>query len=288
MYRYWIAGIAENWADTSNWSVSSGGSGGASLPSIDTTAVFDTSGIGDCTLDVPIHVAGLQLSSGYTGTFSQNNYEMLIRDAGGSFLDGIFQGSGANIRVAGDLFIGGSCQFTSTDATLSCDSTFTYSPVTGSFSHNNGIISLDGTGCTFDASGMHTYILQFNATDGKLNSSCYAEKFLILNDGYINQGVIGSGVHVLNDMSCRANYNEWGESNNFNVIFDGTSKQVLYNEYGCVLPTVIVDKTDSSVMCGVESVYVICEGDSPIFIRGDFLLYDGTFNMNNHDIQLGS
>lgn len=288
MLRYWIAGTPGNWTDTANWSASSGGPGGASIPIVDTTAIFDSNGIGNCTLDASAWIKGLQLSAGYTGLFSQNSNEILVGKAGASFLDGSFQGSGYDIHVAGDLYIGGACQFLSTDASLSCsDSTLTISPSTGSFSHNNGLVSLDGTRTNLDASNISFYDLQFNTADGKLNSSCFVERLLILNDGYVNQGVIGAEVHILNDVSGRSNYNEWSERNNLNLIFDGTDEQIFQNEVGCVFPTIIVDKTDSSVVCGEEGVYVIVKGDSPVLIRGNFLIRDGTFNMNNHDIQVG-
>ena len=287
MLRYWIAGAPGNWTDTANWSTSSGGAGGASIPIIDTTAVFDSNGLGTCTLDASAWIRGLQFSSGFTGIFNQNSNEMLIGSVGGSFLDGIFQGSGNDIRVAGDLFIGGACQFQNTDTTLGFDSTFIYSPTTGSFTHNNGLVSMDGTQANLDASGYSFYRLQFNTYDGRLNSSCFVEDTLYLQSGYVGQGVIGSEVHLLNDLSCGTNYNEWGEGNNLNLIFDGTDKQVLYNELGSVLPTIIINKTDSCVICGEESIYVTCEGDSPIVMRGNFLVNDGTFNMNNHDIQVG-
>lgn len=283
MLRYWIAGTPGNWTDSANWSTSSGGPGGASIPITDTTAIFDSSGIGNCTLDASAWIGGLQFSSGYTGLFAQDSNEMLIGDAGASFLDGTFQGGGDDVRVSGDLYIGGECQFLSTDASLSCsDSTLTISPSTGSFSHNNGLVSLDGIGSTLDASSISMYDLQFNAIGGKLNSSCYVERSLILNDGYMSQGVIGAEVHMFNDILGRSGYNEWSESNNLNLIFDGTNEQVLQNETGCVFPTLIVDRTDSSV-----GVCVIVEGDSPVIVRGNFLIRDGTFNMNNHDIQVG-
>ena len=287
MLRYWVAGAPGNWTDTSNWSASSGGAGGVSIPIVDTTAIFDSNGLGTCTIDASVWIDGLQLSTGFTGTLSQNSNEMLIGDGGASFLDGTFQGGGDDIQVEGDLVVGGSCLFTSTDTTLGFDSTFLYSPTTGSFLHNNGLVSLDGTQANLDASGYSFHRLQFNTHDGRLNSSSFVEDTLYPQSGYVSQGVIGSEIHLLNDLSCGVNYNEQGEGNNLNLIFDGTDQQVLYNELGSILPTVIVEKTDSCVICGEESVYVTCEGDSPIVMRGNFLIRDGTFNLNNHDIQVG-
>lgn len=285
MQRYWISGVPGNWTDSANWSAFSGGPGGASIPIYDTTAIFDSNGIGNCSLDASAWIAGLRLSSGYTGTLSQNNYEILAGDAGASFLDGTFQGSGNDIRVSGNLSIGGSCQFISTDSTLACDSTFTINPSTGSFLHNNGTVTLDGS-CTFDPTDATLYTLQFNTVGGRLYSSCYVNNLFVLSSGYVSQGIIGSEIHMRGDMSCGASYDELGESNNLNFIFDSTTKQTLYYESGCIIPTLITDKT-SSVVCDEETIYVTCEGDSPILIRGDFLLYRGRFDLNKHNIQIG-
>lgn len=289
MLRYWIAGAPGNWTDTANWSASSGGPGGASIPIVDTTAVFDSNGVGNCTIDASVWIAGLQLSSGYSGILSQNSNEMLIGNAGASLLDGTFQGGGDVIRSSGDFYIGGACNFLSTDGSFSCsDSTLTIAPSTGLFAHNNGLVSLDGTQTNLDASSIGFYDLQLNTTDGKLNSSCFVERLLILNDGYMNEGVPGSEIHMLNDVSGRSSYNEWSEGNNLNLIFDGTDEQILQNELGCVFPTLITDKTTSNVICGEESVYVIIKGDNPVTMRGHFIIRDGTFNMNNHDIEAGA
>lgn len=38
--RYWVA-AASNWNDTANWSTTSGGSGGASIPGSSDVAIFD-------------------------------------------------------------------------------------------------------------------------------------------------------------------------------------------------------------------------------------------------------
>ena len=285
MQRYWISGVPGNWTNTANWSTFSGGPGGASIPIYDSTAIFDLNGTGDCTLDASAWISGLQLSSGYIGSLSQNSYEMLIGDAGASFLDGTFQGSGDDIRVTGNLYIGAACQFTSTDSTLACDSTFTINPSTGSFNHNYGTVVLDGS-CTFDPTDATLHTLQLDTVGGRLYSSCYVDNLLALSGGYVSQGVIGSEIHMRGDMSCGSLYNEWSESNNLNLIFDSTTKQTLYYESGCIIPTLITDKT-SNVVCDEETIYVTCEGDSPIIIRGDFLLYRGKFDLNNHNIQIG-
>lgn len=65
--RFWVAGSPGNWNDPANWSTTSGGAGGASVPGAGNTPVFDANGLGNCNLDVAPTVAGITVN-GYTGT----------------------------------------------------------------------------------------------------------------------------------------------------------------------------------------------------------------------------
>lgn len=66
--RYWIATSGSNWNNTNNWSTSSGGSGGASVPTTGDRVYFDLSGPGNCTLDIPVTVDGITMTANYSGT----------------------------------------------------------------------------------------------------------------------------------------------------------------------------------------------------------------------------
>ena len=74
--RYWVASSAGTWNDTSNWSASSGGSSGASVPGASDDVFFDGNGTGDCTLNINASVASLNAQSGYTGAidFGTSNF----------------------------------------------------------------------------------------------------------------------------------------------------------------------------------------------------------------------
>src|SRR5688572_7562109 len=67
--RYWIATTPGNWNSATNWSVTSGGAGGASVPGSGDVAIFDGFGgrNGNCNLDIAPTVGGITIS-GYTGT----------------------------------------------------------------------------------------------------------------------------------------------------------------------------------------------------------------------------
>lgn len=286
IYRYWVSAISSIWDSTDNWSMTSGGPGGASVPDTTNIAVCDSSGLGTCTLDTTVNTGGLQLRSGFTGIFNQNNYGIRIGSYGANFSDGVFHGEGANIRVTGDTYIGNNSDFTSTDATLSCDSTLL---IQEGFYHNGGVVSLESYGCALDAADQTFFTLQFNTPQGWVESSCIVDHSLVMKSGCTSYVVDQTSVfiHIKKDATCASLYNEQSERNNLNLTFDGTRKQVLYSESGGILPNILIEQVRSIILHGKESVYTICEGDSPIVIRGSFLLNDGTFNMNRHDIQVG-
>lgn len=48
--RYWVAAAAGDWDDTANWSETSGGAGGASVPASGDDVYFDANGPGVCTM----------------------------------------------------------------------------------------------------------------------------------------------------------------------------------------------------------------------------------------------
>src|SRR5690349_9384683 len=71
--RFWIATTTGNWNDPLNWSLTSGGGGGASVPTTGNLAVFNGAGgrNGNCILNVAPTVAGITVS-GYSGTIDLN------------------------------------------------------------------------------------------------------------------------------------------------------------------------------------------------------------------------
>lgn len=283
--RYWISAAASNWNNTANWSNISGGSGGYSVPSLNDLVTFDSNGNGNCTLDTTMSVLGLTVSS-YSGTILQNSQEIQLDSSGGFFDSGDFTGSGADIRVSGNLYLQGSCQFTSTDATLSCDGTFNYGPTTGFFTHNNGIVSLDATGCVLDTTSISLSTLQFNADRALVNQSVYIEDRVILKNGSARSTSSSAKIHIRKDLTCESDYNQWNSYNNLQLWFDGSAYQHLEYNAGGLIPNIYVDKTDTT-RCVRDQYQVKCYGDSPIRIKDVFMIQDGTFNTNGLNIQVG-
>jgi hypothetical protein len=66
---YWVAPSgAQLWNDPQNWSLTSGGSGGAGVPGLGDDAFFDSNGAGDCFVDITgLEVESLTFEPGYSG-----------------------------------------------------------------------------------------------------------------------------------------------------------------------------------------------------------------------------
>lgn len=67
--RFWVAAAASNWNNAANWSTTSGGAGGATIPGTGGSEVpiFNANGLGNCNLDITPVVPGITVN-GYTGT----------------------------------------------------------------------------------------------------------------------------------------------------------------------------------------------------------------------------
>lgn len=159
--RYWIRGTAGSWNDTANWSTSSGGAGGASVPGSGDAAIFDANGAGNCTLDISITVQSLTVGSGYTGTFDANDFDIncgncivvgtasRLAGSGTWTVSGDWNdrsGSGFNKETSTIVWTGTSKGHTSGDGALG----FNNLTVSGSYSgvwglSVNGTLTVDGT-----------------------------------------------------------------------------------------------------------------------------------------------
>jgi hypothetical protein len=112
---YWISTIASTWNSAANWSLTSGGSGGAGVPSAGDTAIFDANGSGDCSLDAnlgggtllggtytPLTGIALIQDSGYTGTLNFTGYDVDASEGIVGFDGNLTWGAG-RIAVSGTL-----------------------------------------------------------------------------------------------------------------------------------------------------------------------------------------
>ncbi|MCW5910075.1 MAG: hypothetical protein KIT62_03315 [Cyclobacteriaceae bacterium] len=95
--RFWVASGASNWNNSANWSTTSGGPGGASVPGPSDAVTFNANGSGNCTLDVAPNVAGITVN-GYTGTIDLNGFDLTTTGTN-NFVTGTINNSGGTAAV---------------------------------------------------------------------------------------------------------------------------------------------------------------------------------------------
>ena len=120
--RYWIPLTDSTYNDSFNWSVTSGGPGGASIPDTSCNAFFDSSVTGSCHLDSSINIYGLILGSDYTNTVFLDN-DATVNSL--SLYGGKLKDNTGTIHCQGDLICdsGFGSYSTDHDATIFMDST---------------------------------------------------------------------------------------------------------------------------------------------------------------------
>ncbi len=130
--RFWIATSPSNWNNEANWSVSSGGAGGASVPGSSDRAIFDGLSTGTCSLDMDTEVRGLDLRDDFSGIIIQTIHSLSIGNQNFLVSGGSFEGGSGQIDIDGNLIIDGGTLLATTDS-LFCSGGFTIT--SGIFNH---------------------------------------------------------------------------------------------------------------------------------------------------------
>jgi hypothetical protein len=139
--RYWISAVTAGWNSTSNWSATSGGSGGSSVPGSNDTCYFDSNGPGRCDIDANVNVKRFEIVSTYTDTITQNAYTLTVGSGGMTVAGAVFIGSSSAITVSG-TFTNSACNFKSTSGTFEIKEGHFSLTGTGAFLPNNGLVKL--------------------------------------------------------------------------------------------------------------------------------------------------
>jgi Secretion system C-terminal sorting domain len=139
--RFWVATISSNWNNTTNWSATSGGAGGASVPGIGDDVNFNNGGLGNCTVDASVSVKSITVTVLYAGTIIQGANTIAVSGAT-SFGGGTFTGGTADITITGAFALSGTT-FTSTSAILELQDNAAFTG--GSFAHNSGTVRFNCT-----------------------------------------------------------------------------------------------------------------------------------------------
>lgn len=132
----WVSTSNNNWNTAGNWST-------GAVPGSTSTALFSSSSTVNCNINAAINVAGINITSGYTGTITQNSGEsMTVGTSSWTQSGGTFTGSSASttndaITVNGAYALTGGI-FTSTAGNLTIAASSTMSGST--FNNNSGTV----------------------------------------------------------------------------------------------------------------------------------------------------
>lgn len=169
--RYWVATGASNWNNTANWSSTSGGTGGASVPGAGDFVFFDgaAGSNGNCSLDIAPTIAQMMVN-GYSGTIDLNGNNLTV------------SGTTNNTFSSGIITNG-----LGTGATFSLTTT--------------GILTFSGT--TFGVSTSFAPIINFSAGQVYLNGSTFYGTTTISKTGGTNN--LGNGGNVFHGLTTLLN-----------------------------------------------------------------------------------
>lgn len=193
--RYWVGnGSNTNWNSTANWSTTSGGASGASVPGSSDDVYYDGNGVGQCIINATVNIRKLSMGSGYTDTIKQNSNTITVGTSGMILSGGVFLGGSATVTDNGVFTLSG-CIFTNTSSTLTIVGNYTFS--SGTFTHNNGTIIFTATSTitgnttfynlNFSPATTSTYTIDASTTlicDNTLTTSGSAS--ITINSGTIN------------------------------------------------------------------------------------------------------
>lgn len=125
--RYWVGnGSNTNWNSTANWSTTSGGASGASVPGSSDDVYYDGNGVGQCIINATVNIRKLSMGSGYTDTIKQNSNTITVGTSGMILSGGVFLGGSATVTDNGVFTLSG-CIFTNTSSTLTIVGNYTFS-----------------------------------------------------------------------------------------------------------------------------------------------------------------
>ena len=246
--RYWVAAATGNWNDTNNWSTTTGGAGGASVPGSNDKACFDGNGLGKCVVDIDVNVKQLLITSGFTDSLDLDSSKFVIGTVGATLSGGTILGGVDSIICAGNFTISGAT-FISTQGVLALKKHYTIS--SGSFSHNYGSvvfqnhdINIIGTqtlfGVVFDASDTNrTYTIDSVVT---------IEGYLVTT-GSNKLTIDGDSLEIRGDVSIENTYAGGGEGTSVWKIIGNQEQRITGTgtKLEGKLPTIVINK-DSAIL----------------------------------------
>ena len=253
--KFWIAAGPGNFNDDANWSLSSGGPNNTTAPGAGDVPFFDAGGLGNCTIAANAIVLGFNIGSGYTGTIAVAPGSTLTVSGGFSQSAGIFNGGNSNIDIDGNFLLQDTGVFNSTSATLFLGAAFTHNTSSnpgGTFNHNNGTVTFDGSdgGINSDVSGTVFKNVNFNHTAQRIVSgrmgggpTITVLGALALNDGQL----FGSQIEVRGELNISPNFDGAPSGPATLVIANGTGSRTITFAVGTNILNVILNDPNATI-----------------------------------------
>jgi hypothetical protein len=248
--RYWIATVTANWNNTANWSATSGGAGGASIPAAADIANFDNNGLGNCTIPAAVTITSLVVNAGYTGTITQSTNPITISGAV-TFAGGTFDGSSSTMTIGGALTLSGTTFMFPATLNLNGGS-LTYTAGTLDPNTNSSTVVF-GAGQTITGSFAINNATFNNTTPWGMTFTLGAGNVLTINGNMAMTGTnpltySGGTIDLLGNLSL-GNTGTGGGGSTV-LTFDGTTNQAItgsptLNENN--LPSVNINKTSGTL-----------------------------------------
>ena len=210
--RYWIGSTSSNWNDANNWSATSGGTVGATIPGFTDVVYFDANGSGTCNLDVNASVAAVIMS---TGTLNTGAYTFTI----GGTSNSTFSGGTINGTNTFNIQPTGTARVTFSGTTFNPDVNVVSPRISLNGSTFNGTSYFEKTGTTDDAgAGGNTFVGDCTIKNtgsryfmlGNGTDDSFSADLDIINSGsyniyvaYNNSTTIGGNLTITNDGTSR-------------------------------------------------------------------------------------
>ncbi len=185
--RYWVGGTG-NWSDTNHWSLTSGGPGGASVPTTNQLAIFNSaSGTGTATINVPANIKGLSILAGTTMTIAEGTNLFTVGTAGWEQKGGTYTGGSGTLTVNGTFLL--------TNGTFTAPSGLF--SLSGNFTRRGGTYNPNGGTIAFDGSTLITQTVTNSFANVIINGELTAPAYLIINSNFVNNGTFNAGAGIV-------------------------------------------------------------------------------------------
>lgn len=233
------AGTANNWSCADNWTDDT-------VPIATDTVLFMSLSTKNADIDTNITVEGIEITSGYTGTITQESGNTITLGADGYVHStGTFIGGDSNIDVNGTFDLSGG-SFLNTSDSLNVSGNFTITS-TGTFNNDNGRLILDGdlffTDSTAPQQDLGDLVIGSSPDTTTLTTDLTASSLTIdgadvlITDGY---NVIISGTVDINGVLTATN----GSGGN-TTIYVGGAWDATGGTFTSTSSTVVFTGTDS-------------------------------------------